>query len=105
MSKLGTPYDPNSGSGVIGRNYCYQTGGGGASAFFSDKKFRRYMGGGALGIAIDEFNADNFDHSGLGFIGGGSITTYTIPFCASRSTGSRTSGKWSRSRERRPSRS
>ena len=28
------------------------------------KKFRRYMGSGALGTAIDDFNADNFDHSG-----------------------------------------
>ena len=25
-------------------------------------------------LAIDDFNADNFDHSGLGFIGGGSIS-------------------------------
>ena len=33
------------------------------------------MGSGALAMAIDDFNADNFDHSGLGFIGGGSITS------------------------------
>ena len=32
------------------------------------------MGAGALSAAIDDFNADNFDHSGLGFLGGGSIT-------------------------------
>lgn len=31
------------------------------------------MGGGALGQVIDEFNGDNFDHAGLGFIGGGYI--------------------------------
>src|SRR5262249_24037054 len=30
----------------------------------------RFMGGGALGTMIDEFNGDNFDHTGLGFIGG-----------------------------------
>jgi gluconate 2-dehydrogenase alpha chain len=74
MSKLGKPYDPVSNTGVVGKNYCYQTGGGGASAWFGNKKFKRYMGSGALLVAIDEFNADNFDHSGLGFIGGGSIT-------------------------------
>jgi gluconate 2-dehydrogenase alpha chain len=75
LSKLGTPYDPNKGTGSVGRNYCYQTGGGGASGWFTGKRFKRYMGSGALSMAIDDFNADNFDHSGLGFIGGGSITS------------------------------
>ena len=28
------------------------------------------MGGGGFGTVIDEFNGDNFDHAGLGFIGG-----------------------------------
>src|SRR5262249_34616714 len=42
--------------------------------FFKNKVFHRYMGSGALGMAIDDFNGDNFDHSGLGFIGGGSVT-------------------------------
>jgi len=29
------------------------------------------MGAGALSMMIDDFDGDNFDHSGLGFIGGG----------------------------------
>src|SRR2546423_10884959 len=29
------------------------------------------MAAGGLGMTIDEFNGDNFDHTGLGFIGGG----------------------------------
>ena len=29
----------------------------------------------ANAVAIDDFNADNFDHTGLGFIGGGSVST------------------------------
>jgi len=73
-SNLGTPYDPTTATGVVGRNFCYQTGGGGASGWFDDEEFKRYMGAGALSCAIDDFNADNFDHTGLGFIGGGSIT-------------------------------
>ena len=48
MSKLGTPYDPVKGTGAVGRNYCYQTGGGGASGWFTGKRFKRYMGSGAL---------------------------------------------------------
>jgi gluconate 2-dehydrogenase alpha chain len=73
-SKLGKPYDPVSKSGVVGKNYAYQTGGGGASGWFANRTFNRYMGSGANQVAIDDFNADNFDHTGLGFIGGGVIS-------------------------------
>jgi gluconate 2-dehydrogenase alpha chain len=75
MSNLGPKYDPVTGTGTVGRNYCYQTGGGGATGWFNNKRFKRYMGSGALSMAIDDFNADNFDHSALGFLGGGSITS------------------------------
>ena len=75
MSKLGKPYDPVSETGVVGMNYAYQTGGGGASGWFVDREFNRYMGSGANAVAIDDLNADNFDHTGLGFIGGGSISS------------------------------
>jgi gluconate 2-dehydrogenase alpha chain len=34
------------------------------------------MGAGALGMAIDEYNGDNFDHGPHGFIGGGYIACY-----------------------------
>lgn len=75
LSKLGKPYDPVTGTGSVGKNYCYQTGGGGASGWFKNKKFKRYMGAGALSIVIDDLNADNFDHAALGFIGGGSVSS------------------------------
>ena len=44
MSGIGKPYDPNTAEGVVGRNYCYQTGGGGASMIFDDKRFNPFMG-------------------------------------------------------------
>jgi gluconate 2-dehydrogenase alpha chain len=75
MSKLGTQYDPVTGTGQVGRNYAYQTGGGGAAGYFKTKKFRRFMGSGALQTSLDDLNADNFDHSGLGFIGGGVVSS------------------------------
>ena len=74
ISKLGKPYDPVTNTGVVGKNYAYQTGGGGATGWFNNKSFNRYMGSGANAVAIDDFNADNFDHTGLGFLGGGSIS-------------------------------
>ena len=72
LSGIGKPYDPVSNTGVVGKNYSYQAGSH-VRMFFEDKTFNRFIGNGSMGMAIDEFNGDNFDHSGLGFIGGGFI--------------------------------
>lgn len=71
-SKIGRPYDPVTGTGVIGRNYAYQTYLGKAVGFF-DKDFNIYGGAGALGAQIDDFNGDFFDHSNLDFLHGATI--------------------------------
>ena len=76
LSGIGVPYDPESTRGVVGRSYSYQSSSG-ASLFFDDKSFNTFMGTGSVGVVIDDFNGDNFDHSGLGFIHGGSIATFT----------------------------
>jgi gluconate 2-dehydrogenase alpha chain len=73
LSKIGRPYDPASGRGVVGRSYTYQ-GAASASLFFDDKVFNTFMGTGSVGQVIDDFNGDNFDHAGLGFLHGGSIS-------------------------------
>ena len=70
LSGIGKPYDPVAHTGTVGRNYAYQTPSS-ITLFFEDKNFNSFMGAGGLGVAIDEFNGDNFDHSALGFIGGG----------------------------------
>jgi len=70
LSGIGKPYDPVANAGTVGKNYAYQTPSS-VTLFFEDKNFNSFMGAGGLGVAIDEFNGDNFDHSGLGFIGGG----------------------------------
>lgn len=72
-SKLGKPYDPVSGTGVIGKNYAYQTNGGAATGFYDDREFNLYAGAGSLGIEVPDFNGDNFDHSNLNFIHGAGI--------------------------------
>ncbi|GIP40067.1 GMC family oxidoreductase [Paenibacillus sp. J31TS4] len=73
LSKLGKPYDPSTGTGVIGRNYAYQVNGGGAQAIYEDREFNLFAGAGALGSCIDDFNGDNFDHSNLPFLHGANI--------------------------------
>ena len=72
LSGIGKPYDPKTGEGVVGKNYAYQTMSS-VNVFFDDKILNPFIGAGALATVIDDFNGDNFDHSGLGFIGGGYI--------------------------------
>jgi gluconate 2-dehydrogenase alpha chain len=72
LSKIGTPYDPVTGNGTVGRNYCYQTSSA-ARLFFDDKNFNPFVAAGALGQTMDDFNGDAFDHSDLNFVGGGGI--------------------------------
>jgi gluconate 2-dehydrogenase alpha chain len=72
MSGIGKPYDPKTGEGVVGRNYCYQTISV-VQVFFEDRYLNPFMGAGGLGTAIDDFNNDHFDHAALGFHGGALI--------------------------------
>jgi gluconate 2-dehydrogenase alpha chain len=72
LSGIGQPYDPATGAGVVGKNYAYQTMSS-VNVFFDDKLINPFIGAGALATVIDDFNGDNFDHSGLGFIGGAYI--------------------------------
>ncbi|WP_018917575.1 GMC family oxidoreductase [Vreelandella zhanjiangensis] len=76
-SNIGEAYDPTTRRGTTGRNYAYQTANS-VQLFFDDKNFNPFIGAGAVGMGIDEFNNDNFDHSGLGFFGGGSTRVTPI---------------------------
>ena len=69
LSGIGKPYDPQTGRGVVGRNYSYQTGGR-VHVFFDDREFNPFIGGGQVNTSIDELNGDVFDRSNLGFVGG-----------------------------------
>ncbi|MFD1361923.1 GMC family oxidoreductase [Lentibacillus salinarum] len=75
LSEIGKPYDPESRTGVIGKNFNGQMNITflGARGFFEDRKFNLYAGAGALGGTMSDFAADNFDHSDVDFINGGAI--------------------------------
>jgi gluconate 2-dehydrogenase alpha chain len=82
LSGIGTPYDPGTGQGVVGRNYSYQTMSSVAAFFDEDVIVNPFMASGASGTVINDFAADNFDHSGLGFIGGayvGAVNSHGRP--------------------------
>jgi len=71
-SGIGTPYDPASGTGVVGRNYCYQTVNR-VMLFIEREEINPFMASGVNGTSFDDVNGDNFDHAGLGFVGGAKI--------------------------------
>ncbi|SFL98921.1 gluconate 2-dehydrogenase alpha chain [Paenibacillus sp. 1_12] len=73
-SNVGRPYDPATGTGVIGKNYAYQVEAAAAVGFYENKEFNLFAGAGSLAMTIDDFNGDNFDHKDLNFIHGASIS-------------------------------
>jgi gluconate 2-dehydrogenase alpha chain len=72
LSGIGKRYDPVRNEGVIGRNFTHQTISDVVSFFDRSKfVFNPFIASGAIGMCIDEFNGDNFDHGPHGFVGGG----------------------------------
>ena len=70
LSGIGVPYDPQTQKGVIGRNYCYQTGAT-ATLFFEGRNFNPFMAAGGSNWTIDDFNVNwDFDRAPHGFVGG-----------------------------------
>lgn len=76
LSGIGEAYDPKTGKGVVGKNYCYQFEAG-ADAFFEKAEMNPMFGSGGMSTCIDDLNGDNFDHGGLGFFGGGYVSCGT----------------------------
>ena len=74
LSGIGKPYDPETQTGVIGKNYAYQAGAG-VTLFFEDKSFNPFIATGGWGTSIDDFHTNwGFDRSAHGGIGGAYIT-------------------------------
>ena len=82
LSGIGKPFDPASNSGVVGRNYAYQTMSSTLAFFDEDVNINPFMASGASGTMMNDFAGDSFDHSPHGFIGGayiGAINTNGRP--------------------------
>jgi gluconate 2-dehydrogenase alpha chain len=56
LSKIGTPYDPVSRKGTLGRNLTHQVGVN--TRLFFDKPLNAFMGAGELGSRISDFDGD-----------------------------------------------
>jgi gluconate 2-dehydrogenase alpha chain len=66
------PNGLSNNHGQVGQNYISHVYAG-ASGLFPGKALNIYGGPGAQRTSVDDWNGDNFDHSGLGFIGGAII--------------------------------
>ncbi len=72
LSGIGTPYDPATGKGTIGRNYAFLSNGG-STLFFKDKQFNPFATAGATGQMFNDISPGNFDGPALGILGGAKI--------------------------------
>jgi gluconate 2-dehydrogenase alpha chain len=70
LSKIGRPYDPLSGEGTVGRNYAYQMNSGVSLFFDQDRHFNPFIGAGASGTCLDDYNNEHFFSQANGFVGG-----------------------------------
>ncbi len=73
LSGIGKPYDPKTGEGVVGKNYAYQMNGGVSVLLPKGTQLNPFIGAGAAGVSMDDYNGDQFDHGPLGFVGGAVI--------------------------------
>jgi gluconate 2-dehydrogenase alpha chain len=70
LSGFGEPYDPETGQGTLGCNLTHQVAIP-AATLFMEKPMNLFMGAGAEGIRVADFDGDVFDHSALPFLRGG----------------------------------
>ena len=74
LSGIGQPYDPVAQTGVVGKNYCYQTGVT-ATLFFEGRNFNPFINAGGSNATIDDFNINwAFDRGPHNFVGGYNVS-------------------------------
>ena len=71
LSRLGEPYDPNTGKGTLGKNLTHQVSAN--IRLFLDKHLNNFMGAGGLGFGIDDFDGGNGFDAARGLLRGGTM--------------------------------
>lgn len=70
VSNIGQPYNPHTGEGFVGKNFAYQYYTSASIYLKEGSQNNPFIGAGASGIVIDDFNGLHFDHREGNFIGG-----------------------------------
>lgn len=73
LSKIGTPYDPATGNGTLGRNLTHQVHG--RTPIFLDAPLNAFMGNGALVLRIPDYDAGALPAGATGLFRLGAITS------------------------------
>ena len=73
LSGIGTPYDPATGTGNVGRNYSYQNLNRVTMFFDESVQANAFIGIGGGGTTFDDLNGNQLDNSKAGLVGGGVI--------------------------------
>lgn len=71
VSGIGTPYDPVSNTGTVGRNYSYQNLNRVVLFYDKDVQANQFIGIGGAGATMDDLNGNQLDNGKVGFLGGG----------------------------------
>jgi gluconate 2-dehydrogenase alpha chain len=71
ISGIGTPYDPVSNTGTVGRNYSYQNLNRVVLFYDKDVQANQFIGIGGAGATMDDLNGNQLDNGKVGFLGGG----------------------------------
>ncbi|UPG96621.1 GMC family oxidoreductase [Luteibacter aegosomatissinici] len=73
VSGIGTPYDPETNTGTIGRNYSYQNLNRVVLFFDKSVQANPFIGIGGAGATMDDLNGNQLDNGKAGFVGGGLV--------------------------------
>jgi gluconate 2-dehydrogenase alpha chain len=73
LSKIGEAYDPESGKGTLGKNLTHQLSGAAMRVFF-DQPLNSFMGSGALGTMLSDFDGDHGFTGDEGIVRGGTFS-------------------------------
>ena len=73
VSGIGTPYDPQTGLGTVGKNYSYQNLNRVVLFFDKSVQANGFIGIGGAGATMDDLNGNQLDNGNAGFIGGGLV--------------------------------
>ncbi|GAB3051454.1 GMC family oxidoreductase [Stenotrophomonas tumulicola] len=73
VSGIGTPYDPETGKGTVGKNYSYQNLNRVVLFFDKSVQANGFIGIGGAGATMDDLNGNQLDNGKAGFVGGGLV--------------------------------
>lgn len=74
LSKIGQPYDPESGKGTLGKNFCHQMSGGGGGQIVYKDPLNSFMNAGGQGVYFSDFDGFNRIDPDAHILRGGTFT-------------------------------